>query len=267
MMKKILAFGLSLFTTISFSQDVSSHIVSSWGTGYNAEIKIQPQTDVTDWSVTVEYKGTINSLWNGVYIDSATSTSGIRRLIITPESYNASIDSGATVTIGFGAAVQNETENLIVSIDYTLDGPSITGDGDTTLNVPNLFWTGNGSKLLLNNQYNKVGLGTNNMLASYRLFVSGGILTDKIKVAREGSPDWPDYVFNDSYQLMKLSELEKYINTHHHLPNVLSATEVDKEGQDLAEMNRVLLEKVEELTLHVINLQKQINRLNEVSGN
>ena len=72
---------------------------------------------------------------------------------------------------------------------------------------------------------------------------------------------WPDYVFGGSHQLMPLGELESYINCNKHLPGVPTAEEVEKEGADLGEMNRVLMEKVEELTLYIIDLQKQIDEL------
>lgn len=69
---------------------------------------------------------------------------------------------------------------------------------------------------------------------------------------------WADYVFDDDYLLMSLSELEEYIKEHKHLPGVPSAATVAEEGIDLAEMNKILLEKIEELTLRVIELEKKI---------
>ena len=74
---------------------------------------------------------------------------------------------------------------------------------------------------------------------------------------------WPDYVFDKDYELMPLSEVEEFIETNGHLPNVPSAEEMEAEGQSLGEMNKVLLEKVEELTLHLIDQQKQIEELKE----
>ena len=72
---------------------------------------------------------------------------------------------------------------------------------------------------------------------------------------------WPDYVFGDTYRLMTLEETEQYIRDNGHLPDVPSAAEVEEEGLSLGEMNKVLMQKVEELTLHVIELQKQIDEL------
>ena len=80
--------------------------------------------------------------------------------------------------------------------------------------------------------------------------------------------DWADYVFNKDYELMPLNKLDRYINEHQHLPNVPSISSVIDEGIDLGDMNRVLLEKIEELTLYLIEqnkeleyLKKKINRL------
>lgn len=96
---------------------------------------------------------------------------------------------------------------------------------------------------------------------SYRLYVNGGILTTKIKVANYCSTNWADYVFADDYQLMKLSELELYIRTHKHLPNIPSATEIEQEGLDLAQMSALQMEKIEELTLYLIEMEKRMAQL------
>ena len=83
----------------------------------------------------------------------------------------------------------------------------------------------------------------------------------KVKHLKVTLTDWPDYVFADGYALMPLGELEAYIDAHSHLPGLPSADEVEQEGADLGEMNRLLMEKVEELTLYIIDLQKQIDKL------
>ncbi len=82
-----------------------------------------------------------------------------------------------------------------------------------------------------------------------------------MKELRVTLTDWPDYVFDAGYRLMPLSEVEGYIAENGHLPQMPSAMEVEQEGADLGEMNRLLLQKVEELTLYIIDLQKQIEEL------
>lgn len=89
-----------------------------------------------------------------------------------------------------------------------------------------------------------------------KLGTDGTLMAKEIKVTLTG---WPDYVFEESYNQMSLSETEHYIHANGHLPNVPSASEVEEEGMSVGEMNRLLLQKVEELTLYVIELQKQID--------
>lgn len=83
----------------------------------------------------------------------------------------------------------------------------------------------------------------------------------KVKRLRVTLTDWPDYVFGEGYRLRPLAEVEEYVKEHSHLPDVPSAEEVEQDGADLGEMNRLLLQKVEELTLYIIDLQKQLNEL------
>ena len=83
----------------------------------------------------------------------------------------------------------------------------------------------------------------------------------KVKDLRVTLTDWSDFVFDKSYHLMPLGEVEQYIAAHRHLPEVPSAAEVEENGVDVGEMNKLLLQKVEELTLYVIDLQKQIDEL------
>jgi hypothetical protein len=95
----------------------------------------------------------------------------------------------------------------------------------------------------------------------YKLYVTDGILTEKVKVAVKTSTAWSDYVFNANYKLMPLKELGSYIKKNKHLPNIPTAEEVVKDGIDVATMDAKLLQKIEELTLHIIELEKRIHQL------
>ena len=110
---------------------------------------------------------------------------------------------------------------------------------------------------------NKVLIGDTTLktVGDYNLFVQKGIMTEKIKVALNNSADWADYVFDSKYNLMKLSEVEKYVKVNKHLPGVPSASEVATNGIDVAKMDSKLLEKIEELTLYVIEMKKEIATL------
>ncbi|WP_046755483.1 hypothetical protein [Kordia jejudonensis] len=97
----------------------------------------------------------------------------------------------------------------------------------------------------------------------YELFVKKGIRTQKIKVDVAAGV-WADYVFAKNYNLKPLEEVETFINENGHLPNIPSAEEVESEGLNLGEIDAKLLEKIEELTLYVIELKKEINELKKI---
>lgn len=107
-----------------------------------------------------------------------------------------------------------------------------------------------------------VGIGTSNTVG-YKLAVAGKAIAEEVVVKLQGS--WPDYVFGDNYNLPSLSELEQYIRINKHLPGVPTAQAVKGDGLSVGEMNAILLKKVEELTLYVIELKKEIEVLKDQS--
>lgn len=104
-----------------------------------------------------------------------------------------------------------------------------------------------------------VMIGSGSPAAGYLLSVNGKIISEEVRVELDG--DWPDYVFKKDYQLPSLPQVEKYIRNNGHLPNIPSAKTVAADGFELGDMNRRLLEKIEELTLHLIQQNKEILRL------
>ncbi|GAB3902186.1 TMF family protein [Spirosoma agri] len=109
----------------------------------------------------------------------------------------------------------------------------------------------------VNNNPVSIGGGIKRMPTGYKLFVAGGILTEKVKVAVKDSDEWADYVFADNYKLRNLNEVSRFVQKNKHLPGVPSASEVAANGIDLGKMDAKLLEKIEELTLYVIELKKE----------
>ncbi|WP_310556106.1 hypothetical protein [Flavobacterium sp.] len=102
--------------------------------------------------------------------------------------------------------------------------------------------------------------GTVNV-SNYKLFVTGGILTDEIRVNLSNAGTWADYVFAKNYKLPTLLEVEKQIQEKGHLANMPSAEEVAANGIELGEMAKLQQEKIEELTLYLIQQNKEINEL------
>jgi trimeric autotransporter adhesin len=108
---------------------------------------------------------------------------------------------------------------------------------------------------LYNNSTNGVVIkGTG--LDGNSLIVKGGVLSKEVNVKVEGSESWPDYVFQPSYKRMSLDEVEKFITVNKHLPNVPSAAEMAITGNNLGKTDVKLLEKVEELTLYLLEMKK-----------
>ncbi|MBK1442519.1 hypothetical protein JHJ32_21145 [Parapedobacter sp. ISTM3] len=103
-----------------------------------------------------------------------------------------------------------------------------------------------------------VGIGTSS--PTERLSVNGNIRAKEVKVEMA---NWPDYVFKKGYVLPTLAEVDEYIQSHGHLPGMPTADEAEANGIVLGEMNRKLLEKVEELTLHLIEKDKSAKTMKE----
>lgn len=105
-----------------------------------------------------------------------------------------------------------------------------------------------------------IGIGTMSFVDgndTYKLSVDGKVRAHAIKVYT----DWADYVFEDDYDLPTLDEVEQHIKEKGHLKDIPSAEEVEENGIELGEMNKLLLQKIEELTLYTIELKKEIEEL------
>lgn len=105
----------------------------------------------------------------------------------------------------------------------------------------------------------KISIGTLTMPSGYKLSVDGKGLFEEIHL--QNSTAWPDYVFTNNYKLRSLKDTEAFIAKNKHLPEVPSAKEVKENGYDMGEMTKILLKKIEELTLHTIAQQKEIEAL------
>ena len=107
------------------------------------------------------------------------------------------------------------------------------------------------------NSSGNVGIGTTNLSPDYKLSVNGKIRAKEIQV----ETDWADFVFEDDYQLRSLSEVNNFIKENKHLPDIPSEKQVKEEGISVGEMNAKLLQKIEELTLYLIDQNKKIEDL------
>ena len=131
------------------------------------------------------------------------------------------------------------------------------GDGNGHIGI-NTASSGNVESLTLRHN-GSVGIGTTTT-GSHKLAVEGTIGARGVKVEANG---WSDFVFNTDYELKDLEEVESFINENNHLPDVPSENEVMENGINVGEMDATLLQKIEELTLYMIEQNKKTNKLIE----
>ena len=184
-------------------------------------------------------------------------------------------NSGLRFTTLTKTFVPTATTNKFLTVDANGDvilanygTPNFRVAATDSGSTSNGLWKVNGDNLQNTNTGGVViGSGVEKTPAGYRLYVAEGILTEKVKVAVKSTGDWSDRVFENGYHLRGLNEVEQYVALNKHLPGVPSAQEVVSEGVDVGRMQAKLLEKVEELTLYVIDLKKQNDALAKKSRN
>jgi trimeric autotransporter adhesin len=152
----------------------------------------------------------------------------------------------------------------VLSVDsrgFVILVPDLEGGSSPTVASD---WNLNSNILEPKNSYRvAIGGGITSFPTGVNLFVKGGILAERVRVAVANSDRWADYVFAPNYKLMPLREVEKFIKVNKHLPNVPSAEEMAKNGLDMLEANAKMMEKIEELTLYLIEANKRIEALDK----
>lgn len=118
----------------------------------------------------------------------------------------------------------------------------------------------NWTELFRVNENGNVGIGTTHN-GDYKLTVKGTLAARKVKVTQEA---WADFVFEEHYSLPSLQSVETHIKAHKHLPGIPSAAEIAAKGMDLGDMQQKQMQKIEELTLYVIELNKKLAAQQEV---
>ena len=173
-----------------------------------------------------------------------------------------------------GARSANNGAQLEFAIPANTDGTNIWGQG-RIITVAGTTTSGNATgKMIIGTRrsFNKLGTG-NQWYYGNDLVIDGagnigiGMLTPREALSVNGNirskqikveiANWPDYVFKQDYQLPSLMDVENYINQNQHLPDMPSEEQIAKDGLNLGEMNKLLLKKVEELTLYLIERDKK----------
>lgn len=226
-----------------------------------------------------------NNVFNGAYSGYTNSTgdynvyAGYRAGFYATGSFNVLIGSLS------GYALSTGSENVFIGVSSGRNtgvgsknvflgyggGYSATGSGNVYMGYLAGYSASGNNKLYIENSSSnspliygefdndlvringKLGIGTSDF-GTGQLVVDGKIRATKISITTDS---FPDYVFETGYQLMPLSDLEAFISINRHLPGIKPREEIIKEGLGLGELNIQLLEKIEELTLHIINLDKK----------
>ncbi|AZA53713.1 hypothetical protein [Chryseobacterium sp. G0201] len=183
--------------------------------------------------------------------------SGNSNVVLGAESFRAISKGSNNINVGFSNAryITSGSNNIFIGSNIT---PYNTTSPNNELNIGNWIVGNNGT----------IGIGTFTAQLpvdgiapdgeKYKLFVKDGIRTEKVKVDIAASNGWADYVFEKDYKLMSLNDLSQFINKNGHLPEVPTTKEAIENGIELKEMNILLLKKVEELTLHLIQQNKEL---------
>lgn len=137
-----------------------------------------------------------------------------------------------------------------VSAGYTAFSLKSNGEMDINNGTTPIFHLGTDGRLAIRN----------NSMETFRIESNGMVRARKVKVDSE---TWPDYVFEKDYKLLPLDELEIFLIQNKHLPSVPSEQQIKEEGIDLGEMNVKMMEKIEELTLYLIQQNKELEKQNK----
>lgn len=218
---------------------------------FTAKTSQTPEIDQWSHLVGVRNNDSIMIYLNGEFFTSA-STNGTLPRYNSPYYAHIGVRAGAFVQYFKGAIDEVRIYNRALDageIEELFDPQGIPD--------PNIsYWEQGNSGLYYNG--GNVSINTTEAPAGYHLAVDGKGVFNEIQILLPQNWNWPDYVFEEGYDLENLVELEKYVLTEKHLPGIPSKSEIEEHGFAVGEMNTLLLKKIEELFLHQIELSKKL---------
>jgi hypothetical protein len=230
-----------------------------------------------DCKLTTDYIFKTDLLYSALHLDGVDYNGNQNRYLSfweqhmevhQPTFFYNNIIANANLNVNGTFTVNTFNTSNLTAYNATIDNLTVnnrpTFNAGIKINNSSLEITDASNNVVWNLTPNgKLGMGvtTAEMVGPYRLWVKSGILTERLKIALKTTFDWSDFVFDKSYKLKPLSEVELYIKTNKHLPGIPSAEDMVKTGLDVQEIEAKLLQKIEELTLYVIQQEKDIKEL------
>jgi hypothetical protein len=196
---------------------------------------------------TLNVGGPINA--TGLYVNGQAVSFGAIPPGVSPWTIDGTAINYNNGNVGLGILSNAPAYKLDVNGAINASGFHLNG-------APLGQWTASGSTIYYSG--GNVGIGTTNT-GSFKLAVEGKIAAREVQVTTENP--WPDYVFDAEHKLLTLLEVEQFIKENRHLPEIPSEGDIKVKGHNLGEMNVLLLKKIEELTLYVIDLKKEIDKI------
>lgn len=186
------------------------------------------------------------------------------RIFVAAATGNVGIgiaDDNPIYKLDVGSRMRIRSENASITAGIWFNNPANTAP-ISFMGVADAVTTGfygnvAGWGLIMNTNTGNVGIGTIN--PTYKLSVNGDIRTKEVVV----ETGWADYVFDSAYKLNSLDEVEKFIEKNKHLPNIPSAKEVEENGLHVGDVQKRMMEKIEELTLYILELNNRIKKLEQ----